>query len=75
MQHLIDETARRKKVQKEYNKTHKIQPQTIYKSIEDIRLTTAVADESNKLNKDKSIEIDDSTLDGIETKASLEELK
>ena len=75
MQYLIDETARRKKVQKEYNKTHKIQPQTIYKSIEDIRLTTAVADESNKLNKDKSIEIDDSTLDGIETKASLEELK
>ena len=75
MQYLIDETARRKKVQKEYNKAHKIQPQTIYKSIEDIRLTTAVADESNKSNKDKSIEIDDSTLDGIETKASLEELK
>tara|TARA_B100000315_G_scaffold150072_1_gene138755 strand:- start:254 stop:823 length:570 start_codon:yes stop_codon:yes gene_type:complete len=75
MQHLIDETVRRKKVQKEYNKTHKIQPQTIYKSMEDIRLTTAVADESGRLNKDESIEIDDSTLDGIETKASLEELK
>ena len=75
MQYLIDETTRRKKFQKEYNKTHKIQPQTIYKSMEDIRLTTAVADESNKSNKDKSIEIDDSTLDGVETKASMEELK
>jgi excinuclease ABC subunit B len=75
MQYLIDGTDRRKKVQKEYNKTHKIKPKTIYKSMEDIRLTTAVADESNKSNNDNSIEIDDSTLDGIETKVTLEELK
>ena len=62
-------------LQEKYNKTHKIQPQTIYKSKEDIRLTTAVADENRQTNKDDSIEIDDSTLDGIETKASLEEMK
>ena len=75
MQHLIDETERRKKVQIEYNKTHKIQPRTIYKSVEDIKLTTAVADESSDYNNDDKIIIDDSTLDGIETKASLETLK
>ena len=75
MQYLIDETERRKKVQIEYNKTHKIQPRTIYKSVEDIKLTTAVADESSDYNNDDKIIIDDSTLDGIETKASLEILK
>ena len=75
MQHLIDETSRRKKVQKEYNKSHKIQPQTIYKSMEDIKLTTAVADKTTDTNQDDGIFIDDSTLDGIEAKISLESLK
>ena len=75
MQYLIDETARRKKVQKEYNKTHKIQPKTIYKSIEDIKLTTAMADKSTNFSQENDVIIDDSTLDGMETKASLEELK
>ena len=75
MQFLIDETSRRKKVQKEYNKTHKIQPQTIYKSMEDIKLTTAVADKSVDSNQEDDVIIDDNTLDGIEAKASLESLK
>ncbi|RMZ48823.1 excinuclease ABC subunit B, partial [Candidatus Marinimicrobia bacterium PRS2] len=75
MQHLIDETERRKKVQIEYNKTHKIQPRTIYKSMEDIRLTTAVADKSSDQNIEDVINIDVSTLDGIETKTSLDDLK
>ena len=43
--------------------------------MEDIKLTTTVADDSSLKSKDGSAEIDDSTLDGIETKASLEELK
>ena len=75
MQHLIDETERRKKVQIEYNKTHKIQPRTIYKSMEDIRLTTAVADKSSDQNLKDVVNIDVSTLDGIETKTSLDDLK
>ena len=75
MQHLIDETSRRKKVQKEYNKSHKIQPQTIYKSMEDIRLTTAVADKNADATQEDGVFIDDSTLDGIEAKISLESLK
>ena len=75
MQYLIDETARRKKVQKEYNKTHKIQPKTIYKSMEDIKLTTAVADQSANSNQEDGVIFDVTTLDGIEAKASLESLK
>ena len=74
-QHLIDQTERRKKVQIEYNKTHKIQPRTIYKSMEDIRLTTAVADKSSDQNLEDVVNIDVSTLDGIETKTSLDDLK
>ena len=75
MQHLIDETHRRKKIQIKYNKTHKIQPRTIYKSMEDIKLTTAVADENSNYKKEEKIKIDDSTLDGIEAKTSLDDLR
>ena len=75
IQYLLDETKRRKKIQSEYNKKHKIEPQTIYKSMEDIRLSTAVADENSQSSKGKGVEIDVSTLDGIETRASLDELQ
>ncbi|MDP6571028.1 MAG: excinuclease ABC subunit UvrB [Candidatus Marinimicrobia bacterium] len=75
MQHLIDETNRRIKIQKEYNKVNNIKPQTIYKSAEDIQISTAVADESrNKVTSEK-IEIDTNTLDGMETKATMDDLK
>ena len=75
IQYLLDETKRRKKIQSEYNKKHKIEPKTIYKSMEDIRLSTAVADENSQSSKGKGVEIDVSTLDGIETRASLDELQ
>jgi excinuclease ABC subunit B len=44
MKYLIDETARRQTIQREYNKLHQITPRSIYKSMEDVMLTTAVAD-------------------------------
>ena len=44
MQTLIDETERRRKIQIEYNEQHGITPQTIIKSIEDVLLSTTVAD-------------------------------
>ena len=43
--------------------------------MEDIRLTTAVADKSSDQNLEDVINIDVSTLDGIETKTSLDDLK
>lgn len=44
MEYLVSETERRRTIQKEYNKLHKITPKTIYKSTEDVMHTTAVAD-------------------------------
>ncbi|MCK5145722.1 excinuclease ABC subunit UvrB [bacterium] len=44
MQHLIDETKRRRQLQKEYNTAHDIEPRSIYKSIENVKSATTVAD-------------------------------
>ncbi len=44
MEYLISETARRRTIQQEYNKLHQITPRYIYKSVEDVMHTTAVAD-------------------------------
>jgi excinuclease ABC subunit B len=75
MQYLMDETDRRRKLQDDYNKKNNVQPKTIYKSLQEIKLSTAVADESgDKYGEDKAI-IDDSTLDGIESKETLVILK
>ena len=44
MDHLLRETDRRREIQKSYNQKKGIIPSTIYKSVEDIMSTTAVAD-------------------------------
>ncbi|KPL03787.1 MAG: excinuclease ABC subunit B [candidate division Zixibacteria bacterium SM23_73_2] len=44
MKKAIQETERRRKIQKEYNEKHGIKPKTIYKSREEILKTTAFAD-------------------------------
>ena len=46
-----------------------------YKSIDEIKLTTAVADAKGEYNTEKKINIDVLTLDGMETKETLEQLK
>ena len=75
MQNLIDETKRRFKIQTEYNKKHGITPKTIYKSIDEIKLTTTVADAKGEYIAKEKLNIDISTLDGMETKEVLEQLK
>ena len=75
MQYVIDETDRRRKIQAEYNKKNNIQPKTIYKSLEEIKLSTTVADESGDKYGEEEVAIDDSTLDGMESKVALESLK
>lgn len=59
MQKTIDETNRRREKQTEYNKAHGISPKTIYKSADEIRRTTSVADvrASYKARK-KAVEYD-----------------
>ncbi len=44
MKKAIDETNRRRQIQIQYNKKHGIEPETIYKSREDILKTTSFAD-------------------------------
>jgi excinuclease ABC subunit B len=44
MKRCIDETNRRREIQLEHNRTHGITPQTIRKSVEEIELSTRVAD-------------------------------
>ena len=44
MRRCIDETNRRREIQRQYNEEHGIIPQTIIKSIEEVTLSTRVAD-------------------------------
>jgi len=44
IQHLVDETRRRREIQRAYNAEHNITPKTIYKSVEDVLSATMVAD-------------------------------
>ncbi|MGB2870052.1 MAG: excinuclease ABC subunit UvrB, partial [Bacteroidota bacterium] len=48
MERMIDETDRRRKKQVAYNEKHGIQPETVYKSVEEILAATAVADVRGK---------------------------
>lgn len=54
MRKVISETKRRRTIQEEYNKEHKIEPKTIYKTFEEIMSSTIVADSKNKNDTDKS---------------------
>ena len=75
MQYLLDETNYRRELQAIYNKKNNIKPKTIYKSLDEIKLTTAVADESKESNIEEVTIIDDSTLEGIEIKDKVDTLK
>jgi excinuclease ABC subunit B len=44
MRRAIDETERRREIQAEYNEEHDITPETIVKSVDQIRFSTSVAD-------------------------------
>jgi excinuclease ABC subunit B len=50
MQHLINETNRRRTLQIEYNREHNINPTTIYKSLEEILNSTSIADIGEQRN-------------------------
>jgi excinuclease ABC subunit B len=60
MEATIYETNRRRKKQIEYNKKHNITPEQIVKSIEDIMLSTSVADGYNDFESNQKTEKDNS---------------
>jgi excinuclease ABC subunit B len=48
MKYLVVTTYQRRKIQEKFNKDHDITPRTIYKSVDDILISTAVADSRQK---------------------------
>jgi len=44
MKRMMDETGRRRKIQTDYNVEHNIKPKSIFKTEEEIRASTAIAD-------------------------------
>ena len=75
IKNLLDETSRRRKIQQNHNKINCIQPQTIYKSKDEIKLTTSVADNQSQEFEENVKGFNLSTFDGMETKVKLEQLK
>ena len=71
MENLIKETDRRRSIQKKYNQENGITPQTITKSLEEVKQSTMIAKES--LVGD-SIKIDEDNIDGVELNDLLEKL-
>ncbi len=58
MQHLMDETKRRRKIQKDFNKKHNIIPQTIKKKNRDLLTSMMVRDNKKADSKFKLAELD-----------------
>ena len=70
MQHLIDETNRRRSIQEKYNHVNNIIPKTILKTTDQISLSTSVADEREdemiKAIDSKDININFENIDKVE---------
>jgi excinuclease ABC subunit B len=74
MRRAIGETNRRRKIQQAYNEEHGITPQSIYKSVEEVMKTTAVADSRHSASAIREPGPDSlSTLDREERIAALEQ--
>ncbi len=57
MKKALDETVRRRKMQEEYNREHGITPRSITKSVEEVRLSTSVADAKGQGRRDDAEDI------------------
>ena len=75
MQHLIDETARRRKIQKQYNKDNNIKPRTILKSKDEINNITIVANNSIDKVLEEPEEIELSNIDALELKEMIKKIE
>jgi excinuclease ABC subunit B len=57
MQRVLDETARRREIQEQYNQEHHINPQTIRKSMDEILHATAIADVKVRYDEKKEAKL------------------
>ena len=69
------ETNKRRKIQADYNQKNNITPKTILKNIDEIKLSTVVADNEIEEIIKEDIDIDIKNLDIIEQKEKMEEIK
>jgi excinuclease ABC subunit B len=51
MREVLDESARRRRIQQEYNEKHGIQPRSIVKSVDQVLSTTSVADAEERYRR------------------------
>ncbi len=72
MDYLITETARRRNVQETFNKKHGITPKTIYKSVDNIMQTTAVADNYSEQRYDTKFKRKGSDFDDLDKQMAVE---
>ncbi len=72
MEYLITETKRRRKVQETFNKKHGITPKTIYKSVDNIMQTTAVADNYSEQRYDTKFKRKGSDFDELDKQMAVE---
>ncbi len=64
MQRCMEETARRREIQRQHNKDHNIIPQSVIKSVEQVRFSTRVADarsEREEREKDRALRVAESS--------------
>ena len=75
MQHLLDETDKRRKIQKKYNSANNIIPKSIIKDEKTVKSSTLVADK----DIDEIIDVDEDIavigLDGLEKKQMIKEIE
>jgi len=75
MQYLIDETDRRRKIQKQYNKDNNIKPRTILKSKDEINSITIVANNSIDKVLEEPEKIELSNIDALEFKEMIKKIE
>ena len=75
MQHLINETKRRRKIQETYNKEKGITPTTIYKSTKNILSSTSVADSFQYDNHDNFVNRKGDDFSNMDKKLALDMMR
>ena len=75
MKHLLDTSKERRSIQKDFNKRNNIIPKTIFKSIDDIMVSTSVADSTKEYDDDSTPLTDFSEISDKDKEVILDELR
>ena len=75
MKHLLETSKERRSVQKDFNKKNNIIPKTIFKSIDDIMVSTSVADSTKEYDDDSTPLTDLSDISDKDKEVILDELR